>query len=399
MKKVLVFSHALEIGGAERALLGLLESFDYSEYEVDLFLMRHEGELMRFIPKGVRLLPQIDEYSCLAVPIAEAIKKKQFGVALGRAYAKIKVRKFLKKHAVTGDNGVGLEYSHKYTVKYMPEISNTEYDLAISFLTPHYFVGEKVKAKKKIAWIHTDYSHLEVDALSEEKMWSRYDYIASISDKCTEGFLKKFPSLESKIIRIDNIILPSFIRSQAEAEDVSARMPEKEGIRLLSVGRFCHAKNFDNVPEICRLIRQQGLNVKWYLVGYGGDEELIKRKIAQAGMQEYVIILGKKENPYPYIKACDLYVQPSRYEGKAVTVREAQILHRPVVITAFETSKSQLTDGFDGVIVPMDNEGCANSIAAVLRDRELLNRLIENTKKTDYTNSSEMEKIYKLTEE
>lgn len=398
MKKILVFSHALEIGGAERALLGLLESFDSSACQVDLFLMRHEGELMGLIPEKVRLLPPIEEYSCLAVPITDVLRKKQFGIAAGRFAAKIRARNYVKKHAVTGDNGVGLEYSHKYTLKYMPEINNTEYDLAISFLTPHCFVAEKVRAKKKIAWIHTDYSTLEIDTFSEEKMWGKYDYIASISDKCTEGFLKKFPSLENKIIRIDNIILPSFILSQAESEDATSQMADTDSIKLLSVGRFCDQKNFDNVPEICRLIRQQGLDIKWYLIGYGGSEELIKNKIAEAGMQEYVIILGKKENPYPYMKACDLYVQPSRYEGKAVTVREAQILHKPVVITAFETSQSQLTDGFDGVIVPMDNEGCAAGLASVIRNRELQNRLIENTKKTDYTNSSEIEKIYRLME-
>lgn len=398
MKKILVFSQALEIGGAERALLGLLESFDSSACQVDLFLMRHEGELMGLIPEKVRLLPPIEEYSCLAVPITDVLRKKQFGIAAGRFAAKIRARNYVKKHAVTGDNGVELDYSHKYTLKYMPEISDTEYDLAISFLTPHYFVAEKVRAKKKIAWIHTDYSTLEIDTSSEEKMWGKYDYIASISDKCTEGFLKKFPSLENKIIRIDNIILPSFINSQADLENIQFQLENDGGLNLLSVGRFCSAKNFDNVPEICRLIRQQGLDIKWYLIGYGGSEELIKNKIAEAGMQEYVIILGKKENPYPYMKACDLYVQPSRYEGKAVTVREAQILHKPVVITAFETSQSQLTDGFDGVIVPMDNEGCAAGLASVIRNKELQNRLIENTKKTDYTNSSEIEKIYRLME-
>lgn len=398
MKKIFVFSHALEIGGAERALLGLLESFDVSGYEVDLFLMRHEGELMGRIPDKVHLLPPIEEYSCLAVPIADVLRRKQFGIAMGRLTAKKKARDFLKKYAVTGDNDVELEYSHKYTLKYMPEISGTEYDLAISFLTPHYFVSEKVKAKKKIAWIHTDYSHLEVDTESEEKMWGKYDYIASISDKCTEGFLKKFPSLESKIKRIDNIILPSFIISQANSENIETQMPKNNGMTLLSVGRFSNAKNFDNVPEICKMIRETGLDIRWYLIGYGGDEALIKRKIAEAGMEDYVIILGKKENPYPYIKACDLYVQPSRYEGKAVTVREAQILHKPVVITAFETSESQLTDCFDGVIVPMDNEGCAAGIASVLRDENLRQRLIDNTKKTDYTNSDETQKIYRLVE-
>ena len=115
-------------------------------------------------------------------------------------------------------------------------------------------------------------------------------------------------------------------------------------------------------------------------------------------MQDNVILLGKKENPYPYIKACDIYVQPSRYEGKAVSVREAQILNKPVIITNFETSKSQLTDGFDGIIVPMDNDCCAEGIYKVIKDKELQQRLIDNTKITDYTNKQELEKIYALLE-
>lgn len=102
--------------------------------------------------------------------------------------------------------------------------------------------------------------------------------------------------------------------------------------------------------------------------------------------------IRQKENPYPYIQACDIYVQPSRYEGKAVAVREAQILNKPVVITDFETSKSQLTDGLDGVIVPMDNEGCSDGICNLIKDKELQQRLIENTKITDYTNKQELEK-------
>ena len=115
-------------------------------------------------------------------------------------------------------------------------------------------------------------------------------------------------------------------------------------------------------------------------------------------MADRVIILGKKENPYPYIKACDLYVQPSRYEGKAVTVREAQMLCKPVVITRYATSASQLEDGVDGVIVPMDNAGCAEGIASVIRDKKLRQKLMENTKTRDYTNAEEIQKIYQVME-
>lgn len=398
MKKILIFSHALELGGAERALLGLLEALDTSEYQVELFLMRHEGELMKDIPQNICLLPEKPQYASLAVPLKTVLQKRQFGVALGRATGKHRAKRYAAKHHILSDNGVGLEYSHKYTCRFMPMVSDESYDLAISFLTPHYFVAEKVHAKKKIAWIHTDYSKLQIDTESELAMWGKYDYIASISDSVTHGFLLKFPDLRDKIVSIENIMVPKLIRHNADV-NVSDEILADSRVHLLSIGRYCSAKNFDNIPDICARLIQAGLDVKWYIIGYGGDEELIRRKIAEAHMEEHVILLGKKENPYPYIKACDLYVQPSRYEGKCVTVREAQILGKPVVITNYATSSSQLEDGVDGVIVPMDNEGCAAGIAALLRDRKKMIQLSETCKARNYSNASEVEKIYQLMED
>ena len=252
-KSVIIVSHAMEIGGAERALLGLLEAFDYEYYRVDLFLMRHEGELFAYLPEQVNLLPEIRQYTGLAVPFSSILKRRMFRVAAGRLTAKIKAHSFVKRHGLNPDNGVELEYSHKYTLQAMPMISEKEYDLAISFLTPHYFAAKRVKAKKKAAWIHTDYSYVETDIASELKMWSAYDYIVSISDACREGFLSRFPKLTEKIVDMENILHPDLIKRQAEETDVSAEMPDEEGIiRLLSVGRFSAQKNFDSIPEICR---------------------------------------------------------------------------------------------------------------------------------------------------
>lgn len=396
-KKILIFSHAMEIGGAERALLGLLNSFDYSKYEVDLFLLKHSGELMPLIPEKVNLLPEAPAYSAIMMPMVIALKSGQIDVLLGRLIGKLKAKSFNEKMKYN-DSAVSIEYSHKYTKKFMPVISDKEYDIAISFLIPHYFVSEKVNAKKKIAWIHTDYSYIDIDVESELKMWSVYDNIISISDDVTKAFLKKFPSLENKITVIENILSKQFIDEQVGLINIDDEFDNSK-LKLLSVGRFCEAKNFDNVPEIASIIKSKGIDFKWYIIGYGSDEDLIKSKIAEFGMYDTVIILGKKENPYPYIKACDIYVQPSRYEGKAVTVHEAQILNKPIIITDYPTAKSQLTNGFDGVIVSLDNQDCADGIAKVIQDKELQNKLIENMKSTNYSNESEIEKLYKLIED
>ena len=176
-------------------------------------------------------------------------------------------------------------------------------------------------------------------------------------------------------------------------------------LNLLSVGRFSYAKNYDNVPDICKRINHQlsilnpPLKVRWYLIGYGGDEALIRQKIQEAGMEDHVIILGKKSNPYPYIKACDIYVQPSRYEGKSVTVREAQILCKPVIVTNYTTAPSQIKDGVDGVIVPIDNAGCADGIEDFIKNKNLQSQIIDYLQTHHYGNESEVDKVYQLCQE
>ena len=394
---ILIFSQAMELGGVERSLLGLLDSIDYDRYDVDLFLMRHNGELMPYLNPKAKLLPEIPQYASLAVPMASLIKSSQFGVLCGRLQGKLAAQRFDKQHPSDKPSIAALTYSHKYTLRSMPQISDNAYDLAISFLTPHYFARERAKAKKYAAWLHTDYTALSLDRTAELAMWGEYDAICGVSEQASKSFRLTFPELAGKVQTIENILPKELIYKQAQEPQTD--MPADGSIVLLSVGRFCDAKNFDNVPDICRRLVADGLDVKWYLIGYGGDEPLIRQKIAEAGMEDRVIILGKKENPYPYMRACDLYVQPSRYEGKAVTVREAQMLGKPVVITNYATSGSQLVNCVDGVIVPMDNAGCAAGIAALLRDSARMQQLSENCKRRDYTNSAEVEKIYALMED
>lgn len=400
LRKLLLVIHYLEVGGAEISLIGLLQSIDYSKYDVDLFLWSHRGELMEFIPKEVHLLPEIPEYAQIERPLKDVVKDGYLRIAWRRLLAKIRFRRYKKRfHPIDGSAVLG--YVADSVTPILPSLEKFgEYDLAISFLTPHNIVAEKVRAKKKVAWIHTDYSKIDVDATLELPVWSSYDYIASISDAVTDCFVIVFPSLKDRIIRIDNILSAEFVRKRAElipSEEIEKEMPKRDGnVNFLSIGRFHYQKNFDNVPDICRRIFEMGCPVTWYLIGYGGDEELIRQKIAEAGMKNNVIILGKKSNPYPYIKACDIYVQPSRYEGNSVTVREAQMLCKPVIVTDYPTAKDQVKDGIDGVIVPMDNQGCAEGIIALTESNQTQCTIMKYLSTHDYGNDSEVDKIIDL---
>lgn len=373
-KRILIFAHNLELGGAEGALIGLLRALAREEVRTELFLMRHTGPLMAHIPQEVELLPELPGYASLAVPIKDALGRGQLGVALGRAVGKLAA----KGKRSRGESMVGLEYSHKFTRPFLPKVGRGEYDLVISFLTPHYFAAEKVRAKKRMAWVHTDYTQLALDRASEERMWRRYDRIAAVSPAVAEGFAGVFPALGERVVVMENLLPVERILVSAGAGCPGDFTGET---RLLSVGRFCHAKNFDRVPDICRGLLERGLDVTWYLIGFGPGEGLIRQRIRETGMEDRVIILGRRENPYPYMASCDLYVQPSRYEGCAVAVREAQLLGRPVVITRYPTSAAQLTDGFDGIIVPMDGPGCAAGIEKLLRDPQKRRTLGENARR------------------
>lgn len=382
---IIVFTGPMDLGGIERSLLGLLDSIDYNEYNVDLFLYAHHGPLMYLINENVNVLPEEKELAFL---------RESFGTKLkNRAYYSAYMR--CKEAVISKFTHINHDEMWAEIMRKKVKPIKKHYDLALGFFRPFDLIDEKVYADIKVGWIHTDYSSAGENLELLKKDYAKMDYIVGVSDQTARTFIELFPELESKVIISENILSESFIKSEADKIDVSNEMDDS-CVKLLSIGRFCEQKNFDNVPEIASIIKSKGVDFKWYIIGYGADENLIKSKIAQYDMEDTVIILGKKENPYPYIKACDIYVQPSRYEGKCVAVREAQILNKPVIITNYASSKSQLQDGFDGVIVPMDNQGCADGIVKVIDDKDLQNQLIENTKKTDYTNSKELSKLYEL---
>ena len=396
-RRFFISMHYMELGGAEAALIGMLQAIDYSRYGVDLFLHSHRGEMMKFIPKEVNLLPEIKEYSMIEKPMMEAFRKGCFRVVLARLKAKWQFKRYLKWNRLKESAAV-FQYVGNAVTPVLPSLEYLgEYDMAFSFLNPHNIVRDKVKAKKKICWIHTDYTRIDINTKLELPVWASYDHVISISPDVTRTFLQVFPSLRDKIVEMENILPADFIRKRSDEFDASTEMVEN-GVKILSVGRFCKAKNYDNVPDICRRIREQGINLHWFLIGYG-DDSLIRQRIHETGMEKFVIILGKRTNPYPYIKACDIYAQPSRYEGKSVTVREAQILCKPVIVTDYPTAKSQINNHIDGVIVPLDNEGCAKSMVDFIQNIDLQQKIVHYLHNHDFGNKGELNILYKLLDE
>lgn len=395
MKNVLISTFDMEIGGVERSLINMLSEFDYKNNNVDLMLYSHSGDFLSLLPKGFNLLPEIKEYKTFRQGIGQVFKNGFYGIGCGRVLAKVisLIKGKMNKSSEIGYYQMQLMW--KYAIKYLPKMEKN-YDVAISYLWPHYFIAEKVNAKKKIAWIHTDYSVIEVDKEEDLKIWNKFDYIVSISESCTKAFLKKYPELKEKIVLVENINSQKFVTKQAN-ENITDYIFDKSNFNLVTTGRLCYQKGFDNAINALRILHDKGYkNIKWYVIGYGGDEEKLKDLIKENKLEDSFILLGKKINPYPYMKVCDVYVQPSRYEGKAVTVVEAQILSKPVLITNYPTAKSQVKEGYDGVICDLSVEGIANAVESLINSKQTLKELSQNCMKNNYSNKDELEKLYNL---
>ena len=395
MRNILIASFDMEVGGVERSLISLLENFDYFNNKVDLMLYRHSGDFMNLLADKHELLSEVKEYATYRKSIKEILKDKLYMLAITRILANLNSRIIGNIKNIDEIGYIQMQRMWKYALPLLPKL-NKEYDVAISYLWPHYFVSEKVQAKRKIAWVHTDYSTIETDIDMDLKMWNKFNYIIAVSEECKNAFLKKYPSLKNKVKVMENITSPDFIRGMA-SENIEGNIKNDNSFKLVSVARLSYAKGIDNAVRALRLLHNRGLtNIKWYVVGYGGDEEIIRNLIKENNLEDSFILLGKKINPYPYINVADIYVQPSRYEGKAVTVGEAQILGKPVVITNYTTAKSQVRDNVDGYVCKLSIEGIAEGIEKLYKDKNLRIKLSDNCKNTDYSNSSELQKLYSV---
>lgn len=395
MKKILISSFDMEVGGVERSLISMLENFDYNNNQVDLMLYRHVGDFFKLLPNKHNLLPENNKYASFRKSISQLFEDGEIALGIARVRARVKSNKIARKKSFIEPGCIQMQLMWKYALPFLPKYEK-EYDVAISYLWPHYFIADKVKAKKKIAWIHTDYSTIDTEIELDIIMWDKFDYIMAVSEDCKNAFLKKYPSLKNKLKVMENITSPEFIKKMAE-ENIDENIERDDSFKIVSVGRLSNAKGIDNAVKALKIVHEKGLkDIKWYVVGYGGDEGIIRDLIKENKLEKSFILLGKKTNPYPYMKACDLYVQPSRYEGKAVTVTEAKILGKPILITNYSTANSQVTNYVDGYITELSVDGIANGIEKLYEDRVMRENISNNCSKINYSNREELEKLYVL---
>jgi glycosyltransferase involved in cell wall biosynthesis len=392
MKKDLLFvMNKLVCGGAEKSLISLLEAIDYQRYNVDLFLFSHEGIFLDRIPKQVRILPPPQKYKYFDMPFTSALKELLIIGDIKTALIRISLGYFAKTEKL----GAVIEQKFwKYLSKSMVFIEK-EYDVAIGFQekNPIYFCVDKVKAKKKIGWIHTDYNKLGINFNYEKRYFDNLDHIITVSEELVSILQRNFPNIKRRFKNIQNIVSPKVIRELADEPIV---LEENNTIDLVSVGRLAREKGLDITLNAIEILVKKGYNVRWLLIGEGYMRRELEQKILENNLTGKVILLGQKVNPYPYIRRAHIFIQTSRYEGKSISIDEAKVLAKPIIITEFDTASSHIVHNENGIISKMDSQSVANDLERLINDLELIKRLQDNLEREALGTEGEIYKLYEL---
>jgi glycosyltransferase involved in cell wall biosynthesis len=381
---------SLQAGGAEKCLVNLLNEFDYNNYDVDLLLLNKTGIFLKLLPSSVKVIILQDDFSIFSKNIFSSVlsflMKRKFSLAFSRIAFTFK-NKFIK------NSGFAEQYSWKDLKKSISTIDN-KYDVAIGFLekTSIYLTVDKVIAYKKIGFVNNDYKMLNLDAKFDEPYFSKLDYLFTVSESCEKVLKDSFPSLTSNIKMMYNILSEKAIHNLA-----SERNDELDkGINIVTLGRLSHQKGFDIAIKACSILKKKAVDFKWYILGEGEDRKALEQLINENDVSDNFILLGIKENPYPYINNATIYAQTSRFEGKSLAIDEAKILHKPILVTNFPSAKDQIINRENGMIVPLDAESIAEGIHNLISDLSFRNELISNLKKHSYGTESEINKLYQL---
>lgn len=387
-KQILFIMNNLHCGGAEKALISLLQSFDYSRYDVDLLLFKKEGLFLKQLPQEVHLLDAPKEYEFFDMPLQNAVRanlsKGNFKVILNRICAGWMLK--TEKNSTLSEQKLW-----RYLRASLPKLPK-KYDVAIGYLekNPLYYCVNNVDAAIKIGFIHNDYVKLGLNADVDRPYFQKLDKLVTISESCEAVLKTIFPDLVPKIDLMYNIVSAPMIKNMAEEkinEDFS-------GHTIVSVGRLNYQKAFEEAVVSCHYLVAKGLYVKWYILGEGPDRAEIEKRIANYQLQNHFILLGIKENPYPYVKQATVYAQPSRFEGKSIAIDEAKVLCKPILVTNFPSAKDQIKHGITGIIAENNPQAVAAELEQLLLNEVLRIRLTENLKSESSVDGNELQKMY-----
>ena len=345
MKKILFCLQTMVCGGVEKELITILNRFNPQEYDLSVLLFySQDKEIEKKIPNYVKIINlQLDKnYYCgsLKTVIQERIKKGEIIEAVKIARSRI-VKSIATPVSISLDKITVPEELYDYAVCY-----HMHSPLVLKY------VAEKVQAKRKYAWIHNDFITTNFPIAQYDAWLKNYHAVFGVSEQITIEFRKMCSNYSNRAFTLPNIVDEKEILMKAEAlSSLDREFETDKNFRIVTVGRFVEQKGFDLAIKAASILKKQGLKFTWYAIGYGKDETLMKSLIDENDVIDCFIILGKKDNPYPYMNLADIYVQPSRHEGYGITIAEARVLKKIVVCTNFAGASEQLINKETGIVV------------------------------------------------
>lgn len=392
-QKLLFVIDSLDCAGAEKSLISLLSLLDYSKFDVDLLLFAHGGILEELLPQEVNKLKPLKYTQFTQLHLLKAIihsfKSRNFKMLICRSKFTFKIR--LRKYS-------NVEKAKVYWECVSEVIDNNqkEYDIAISYAqgVPTFYVANKVKAKRKFAWVNASLKLKDIDKNFQRNYYNQYKKIVTVSDSAKRVFTETYPEFKNKMEVIYDLNSPDYIFKMSDLGNFVYE--EYSGIKILSIGRLAKTKGYDIALDACRKLKERGIDFKWYVLGKGPLENDIKQYIQKYNLGDHFILLGVKSNPYPYIKNADIYVQTSRFEGFGLAIAEARMLNIPVVTTRFDAVFNQMIHEKNGLIVDMDGEAVCNGIIQLIDDQNLRKEIINYLEHEKKGNIEEIEKFYQL---
>ena len=379
--RLLFIIDSLSCGGAEKSLLSLLPLLDFSRLDVDLLIFSRGGVFEKFLPPQVNVISHNLYGSSFADMVCRFFHQVVFSFRL----------RFGKKRH-------GAE-THWRSMGRAVKKLDKRYDIAVAYQQgmPTFFVATKVSAAKKISWINADVFTAGYDMGYCKRFYDKIDAVNAVSQKLYDLLAVKAPWLNGKLTCIYDIINPQVI-TQLAKEHVDDMQPSKQGqVQIVTVGRLTKPKNHLLAVDAAAILKQKGLDFKWFFVGEGETRPIIEERIQTLSLENTVILLGLKENPYPYVSLADIYVQTSTFEGFGMTIAEAKLLHRPVVSTNFDVVHDQIKDRQNGLIAEMTPDSVAEKILELHQDISLRNFIVSNLEQeTNTTTISEPDKFMQL---
>ncbi|MEK0089852.1 glycosyltransferase [Tetragenococcus halophilus] len=397
-KKLLFVISNLNIGGPQKSLLALLDNIDYDIFDVDVCVLRPDGELASFFNKNVNFIDVSELLTAATLPsenivywLKVLLKQGQYRM-FSDAIISIARHIFLKRNM----NQERQKFWRKHANQ-LPKFSK-EYDLSFGILgLSTYVIVDLVSSMKKFHWVRSDVRILNRNTEIDGEYYNFLTGALAVSKKCGEIFENMYPHMRNKTKVFYNYIPEKFYNNISF--DSSLIEKNNDETTILTVTRLDPLKGIELAIEACRILVDDGINIKWYVLGNGKYRKKVEELIKEKGLQNKFILLGFQLNTLEFIKNVDIFVHPSRTEGKSNAVDEAKFVGKPIVVTNYDTVSEQIEDKTTGLIADMTGKSIALALERLIDDKELQLFLAKNCLNSKDASEQVTEDFLKLIKE